>query len=196
METDGARTFRIELGVNFDAATIPRTNPNMRVFPLQNALIDVTQGESEATAQWYTRLHSGDRLSFRLVNITRIAGGSLEVPRLVELSFTDPDSGLPADPFVEVVRRWQIEEPSKPRTSPVYSYGTRDKLLSWEIAWFDGNHRSTQPLTLASVEDGYCGFELAMAVGLHRGGWYDQYVFDPEMIVGERGGPDSREPGT
>jgi|GEM_PF-7011156 len=196
METTRSRTFRIEMGLNLKAATIPRTNPNMRLFPLQNALIDVTRGEAKAVPAWYSWMYAGDRLSFRLVDITRSGGQEATTiePALVKLSFTDPDTGLPENPFVEDVGRWRISDHWTYRWSPPYSRGADQELPTWDLSWSDGLSWREGTLTLSSLASGQQlhGFEMAVAIRIHRDGWTDQYVFDPEMIVGERGGPDGK----
>jgi hypothetical protein len=181
------KDFRIELGLNRKAAHLSRTNPNMRLFPLQNALIDVTD-EDEPLPAWYTRLETGDALSFRLVDITHLARSEPPepAPNLVKLTFRDPDRGRPADPFEEDVRSWRISHTCELRPSPVFSRERSPDLPTWNVEWRGDDGWKSGRLTLARPSRRkYRGFEMAVAVDIRRDGWVDQYVFDPEMIVSE-----------
>lgn len=188
------KTFRIELGINLNAATISRTNPNMRLFPLQNALIDVTGGEEAAKPAWYTRLEVDDVLSFRLVDTTHLrnpqAPASYPAVTFLDFFFTAPDSGLPVSPFVESPSSWQISEQLRFRPSPVYSRWPDQELPTWDVFATTPAGKELTSVTLAGIGSGvaFRAFELAVALKTVRDGWTDQFVFDPEMIVNETGG--------
>ena len=78
-------------GINLNAATMPRTNPNMRLFPLQDALIDVTD-EKKPKPAWYTRLKPGDRMAFRLVDISNLSQSQGPLPEYPSLALVDTGS--------------------------------------------------------------------------------------------------------
>ena len=116
------KTYRVDLGINLHAAPVPQTNPNMRIFPLQNALIDVTGGEEKAKPAWYSHLGIGDTISFRLVDITHLRNPELDtqLPELAiaEFYFNNPVTGQAAEPFTESVAYWRFSEEQR-CTSPV-----------------------------------------------------------------------------
>lgn len=182
------RDFRIELGLNRKATTLSRTNPNMRLFPLQNALVDITDEDAPSPA-WYSRLKAGDTLSFRLVDISDLDRPELPetVPSRLYLSFRDPRTGGPANPFDENVQSWRISRTCELRQSPVFSRAGSPDLPTWDVLWRDDDGWKTDPLALARLGNrDYRGFELAVALEVRRDGWVDQFLFDPEMIVSER----------
>ena len=190
------KDFRIELGLNRKSAPLSRTNPNMRLFPLQNALIDVTD-EDEPSAAWYSRLVAGDTLSFRLVDITELLRPEPPepAPDLVKLTFREPNTGRPANPFDQEIHRWRVSRTSEMRRSPVFSRKRSPDLPTWDLQWRADDGWKSDPLPLARPgHRRYRGFEMAVALEVRWEGWIDQYVFDPEMIVSERDNQRARPP--
>ncbi|MEM9553499.1 MAG: hypothetical protein AAGC60_04520 [Acidobacteriota bacterium] len=203
------RRFRIELALDLHSAPIPNVNPNMRIFPLQNALIDFSHGDDAPRPAWYTNLAIGDELSFRLVDITtrRIPWDSPDYPRLVvaEVYFTNPNTGLRAHPFTEDVREWHLSEPLERQPSPVYSVATNRPLPTWNLVAVNTAGETVETLEIAGFDalgpsvsrpddhddslEGdrvrYRAFELAVILRMQHNGWVNHYVFDPQMIVSE-----------
>lgn len=185
------KKFRVELGVNLHAAAIPKTNPNLRIFPLQNALVDVTAGNQAARPAWYSRLHGGDEMSFRLVDLSRlrVPERPLDYPDLVvaQFIFNDPVSGQFASPFVQRVSEWRISGRMKKRESPAYSQEDGQKLPTWNFHGHTAKGKKLKPLKLARCPKGtLCrAFELTVVLKSVVGDWVNHFVFDPEMIVSE-----------
>lgn len=198
-----SKKFRVELGINLHAATIPKTNPNMRLFPLQNALIDVTAGERKAKPAWYSRLHVGDEISFRLVDLSslRVPETELDYPDMAvaELLFSDPVSGRFANPFAQKVVEWRIADKIKERKSPVYGQEAGQRLPTWNLHGYTARGRKLKSLTFAKCPNGtLCrAFELTVVLKSVVGAWVNHFVFDPEMIVSETdsGGGEKRGSG-
>ena len=192
------KTFRVELGINLHAAPVPQTNPNMRVFPLQNALIDVTG--DQAKPAWYAHLGVGDTISFRVVDISnlRFPGRETEYPdiALAEFYFNNPQTGKPATPFTEKVFHWSFSE-RQSLPSPAYCLDPDVHLPSWDLVGCDALGRPIEPLIFADFKqadsnEGFRAFELTVAIKTAMDGWVNHYVFDPEMIVSDT---DSEGPG-
>lgn len=201
------RKYRIELGINLHAAPVPQTNANLRIFPLQNALIDITEGEAEeAKPAWYSKLGIGDTLSFRLVDISHRRAPEQEITypslALAELYFCNPSTGQPADPFTESIGGWRISERSDDRYSPVFSLDSEHLLPNWDIVGANADGELFETLEFADFtgdggdgdggesdgeedREAYRAFELTVAIKMARDGWVNHYVFDPEMIVSE-----------
>ena len=195
------KTFRIDLGINLHAAPVPQTNPNMRIFPLQNALIDVTDGDDRAKPAWYAHLEIGDRISFRVVDISnmRLPEHDATYPplALAEFYFNNPVTGQPANPFTERVVEWRFSRRPEDCTSPAYCRDESVLLPTWDLIAYDAADEPIETLRFADFEKPESGhpfraFELTVAIKLMREGWVDHYVFDPEMIVSET---DSEGPG-
>lgn len=187
------RKFRMEIGINLQAATLPRTNPNMRLFPLQHALVEVSEDGKEGPA-WITRLRARDQLSFLLVDTTGLFRGhtrELAQPSLglVEFLFTNPNSGRQENPFEEGITSWEVAELAMPRVSPVYSHPADELLPTRQLYALSREGRRDEWLTLAPFQPGEGPrlVELTVALRLERGGWTDQFIFDPEMIISDIG---------
>ena len=187
------KTFRVDLGINLHAAPVPQTNPNMRIFPLQNALIDVTDGEEKATPAWYAHLGIGDAISFRLVDISHLRKPELDtqLPELAiaEFYFNNPATGQPAEPFTETVAYWRFSEEQR-CSSPVYCLKEGVELPSWDLVPYRAAGDPIESLQFADFEtaepgEGFRAFELTVAIKTAVDGWINHYVFDPEMIVSE-----------
>ena len=181
----------MEIGINLQAATLPRTNPNMRLYPLQHGLVDMTDPEKEMPA-WVTRLRAHDHLSFLLVDTTQISRGherELALPSLglVEFLFTNPNSGRQENPFEEDVTSWKVSDVEEPWVSPVYSHPPDKSLPSRRISALNRRGEERDWLTLATFQPGEGPrlVELTVALRLERAGWIDQFVFDPEMIISD-----------
>ncbi len=185
------RKFRIELGINLFAAPVPMTNPNLRIFPLQNALIDISGGKRAARPAWYSRLNTGDEISFRLVDLSsaRVPDHQPEYPEmaLVEFLFNDPMTGQPTNPFTERIAEWQISNRRKNRWSPVYSQSRDEKLPTWNLYPCNVEGTKLKKLRFAECDEGEScrAVELTVAIKLPHDGWIDHFVFDPEMIISE-----------
>ncbi len=189
------KSFRVELGINLHAAPVPQTNPNMRIFPLQNALIDVTDGEDRAKPAWYAHLGIGDTISFRLVDITnmRVPEHETTYPDLAvaEFYFNNPITGRPANPFIKRVVDWRFSE-RLTCTSPAYCLDKSVVLPTWDLIPLDAAGEPIETLRFADFEKTeveqahpFRAFELTVALKMASGGWINHYVFDPEMIVSE-----------
>ena len=184
------RKLRVELGINLHAAPIPQTNPNMRIFPLQNALIDVTD-PGDPKPHWYTCLRSADELSFRLVDISDLREVTEEPDypevALAEFYFTNPTTGQTSNPFTENIVKWKIgDRHEEDLQSPVYSVGSAMELPTWDFIALDHLDNEFPTLELASCAPlKFQAFELAVVLKINRDGFINQYVFDPEMIVDE-----------
>ncbi len=196
------KKFRVELGINLHAASVPQTNPNMRIFPLQNALIDITDGDQEdAAPAWYSRLGTGDEISFRLVDISNLRAPSIEPDyplfALAEFYFNNPMTGRPANPFTEKVIEWRFSDRLEDGPSPVYSLDPAHRLPTWDLIGRNGAGDDFEALHFADFStlgdrshgdddpEKFRAFELTVAIKMVRDGWVNHYVFDPEMIVSE-----------
>ena len=189
------KTFRLELGINLHAAPVPQTNPNMRIFPLQNALIDTTDGDMKPA--WYSRLGIGDEISFRLVDISNRRGGPYEPDypdlALAEFYFNNPSTGRPANPFTEEVVGWQFSKRLDDQHSPVYSLNEEHLLPSWDLIARSSDGQQHETLKFAAFQqpaddecdDSFRAFELTVAIKMVKEGWVNHFVFDPEMIISE-----------
>lgn len=190
---DTPSIFRLELGINLNSAIISRTKPEHRLFPLQNALIDITNGENAAGPSWYTRIQAGDQLWFRLVDISNLKQTQPATPPAhpaeIEFIFTEPQTGAPSSPFVDTPVSWQISNQAQRRTSPVYSLVPGQELATWDVYGLSATREQIPSTTFAEVS-GFQAFELSVTLGVERNndGSLDQFVFDPEMIVSERSG--------
>lgn len=188
------KKFRVEIGINLNAAPVPLTNPNLRIFPLQNALIDITDGEAAAVPAWYSRLGTGDEISFRLVDTSNRgvgdSGGSggAEYPQLVltEFLIKDPKTGQAKNPFTEEVVDWRLTAPVDDCPSPVYSLSD-ENLPAWDFVGYnrDGEQLSSMKFAECGEGETFRAFELTVIIRMLSGGWVNQYVFDPEMIISE-----------
>ena len=189
------RKFRVELGINLHAAPVQQTNPNMRIFPLQNALIDITEGDNGgAKPAWYSRLGTGDEISFRLVDISnrraQSCGPDYPSFALAEFYFNNPTTGQPANPFAEAVVDWRFSERLDDQPSPVYSLSPEQQLPTWNFIGRSAEGEELESLHFAefsgrSEGEPFRAFELTVAIKMVREGWVNHYVFDPEMIVSE-----------
>ena len=193
------KKFRVELGINLHAAPVPQTNPNMRIFPLQNALIDITDGDGpdNASAAWYSHLSTGDEISFRLVDIT-----NLRVPEheptypsiaLAEFYFNNPNTGQSANPFEEEVVGWRFSDRLEDQKSPAYSLNPDHLLPTWNLIGRNADGENLEVLRFADFttygdseeRTKFRAFELTVAIKVIEDGWVNHYVFDPEMIISE-----------
>jgi hypothetical protein len=159
----------------------------MRLFPLQNALGEVTP-EGGLVPAWYSRLCSGDEMSFRLVDISDLAGASCPAYpglALLEFIFTDPRTGAPRSPFSDPPAAWKISPDCRQELSPVYSRFPGQELPTWDILAVDAVGGEESSVRLAAVPPGdFRTFGLSVVLKMQRDGWTDQFIFDPEMIVG------------
>ncbi|MEM7351751.1 MAG: hypothetical protein AAF657_13220 [Acidobacteriota bacterium] len=188
------KTFRVDLGINLHVAPVPQTNPNMRIFPLQNALLDLTDGEDRAKPAWYAHLGIGDTISFRVADISHRRSPETETtyPDLVvaEFYFTNPTTGASDNPFTTQVIDWRFSERLEDCPSPAYCLDDSVLLPTWDLIAYDAAGEPIETLQFADVTqsesgDGYRAFELTVAIKMVRDGWVDHYVFDPEMIVSD-----------
>ncbi len=191
------KNFRVELGLNLYAAPVPQTNPNMRILPLQNALVELDgKGRKKARPAWYTDLCIGDTISFRLVDITalRVPDHEPDYPNiaLAEFYFNNPSTGRAANPFTEDILEWRFSEQRVDQTSPVFSRRKRHLLPTWDLFACTAKGQEVKTLTFndfSPTEEeahSFRAFELTVAIKMLReGGWVNHYVFDPEMIVSE-----------
>ena len=189
----GPSHFRIELGINLRGATMTGTNPNSRFFPLQHEMVDITAPHRPRPA-WPTQLRAGDRLSFRLVDISSLDGGpsaeSYPSFAIIRFYFTrrDVPLELESSPFIGHPQRWQIASAPEHRVSPVYSHPADRTLPTWKIHHVDARDNAQDEVTLAPVEVRRI-FELSVLLAAQRGTFVDQFIVDPEMIVsGTSGG--------
>ncbi len=187
------KTFRVELGINLHAAPVPQTNPYMRIFPLQNALIDIIKGEDQAKPAWYAHLGIGDTISFRVVDISNLRQPDRETKypdiALAEFYFNNPLTGKPANPFTKRVVDWRFSD-RRSCFSPPYCLDESVQLPSWDLDGFDAAGEPIKTLRFADFEkaeagEGFRAFELTVAIKTASDGWINHYVFDPEMIVSE-----------
>lgn len=188
------KTFRVELGINLHSAPLPQTNPNMRLFPLQHALIDVTGGEDQAKPAWYAHLGIGDAISFRVVDISNLRFPEIEPEypelALAEFYFNNPLTGQPTDPFTERVVDWRFSDRLDDHPSHAFGLGDSDRFSAWDLLAHDATGKRIDTLRFADFEKAESGkafraYELAVAIKIRRNGFIDHYVFDPEMIVSE-----------
>lgn len=194
------KKYRVELGINLHAATVPQTNPNLRIFPLQNALVDITAGDlDDATPAWYSRLRVGDEISFRLVDISRLRVPETEPDypsfALAQFYFGNPTTGQSANPFTENVIEWRFSDRLEDRPSPVYSLAPDHHLPTWDLVGRNAAEEEFESLHFADIATRCEGsddenvrfraFELTVVIRMMRDGWVNHYVFDPEMIVSE-----------
>ncbi|MEM9554245.1 MAG: hypothetical protein AAGC60_08295 [Acidobacteriota bacterium] len=179
------RTYRLALGINLDAAPILQTRWRERYFPLDNALVDITD-EAAPHPAWFTKLHAGDHFSIRLVDITSILSPNQPpfFPALLDLFFTAPRTGEARSPFTEPPARWTLAQRATPRWSPVYSRSTRHELSTWEIR-AEAEGGLPIDLTFAEVEAPFEAFQLSVMLRVEREPYTDYFVFDPEMIVSD-----------
>ena len=194
-ESNKNKTFRVELGINHYAAPVPQTNPNLRVFPLQNALIEFGESAEDYKPAWYSRLGIGDEISFRLVDISslRVPSHEPDYPGLgiAELYFCNPLTGETAHPFTQRIAEWSLSERLEDQVSPVYSLNPEHRLPTRNIIahTFGGQEQSSLTFSdfdpLEGNEQPFRAFELTVALKMKVDGWTNHYVFDPEMIVSE-----------
>lgn len=187
-----SKTFRVEIGINLHAAPVAQTNPNMRIFPLQHALIDLCHGpDAEPKAAWYSRLCFGDEISFRLVDTTglRVPSYEPDYPDLVvaKLLFADPMTGQEANPFTQRIFDWRLSERSEDQSSPVFCLDPTHRLPTWDLIGHNIEGEEFRSLVFAQEgeQNAARSFELTMVLKMLREGWVNHYVFDPEMIVSE-----------
>ncbi len=192
-DPEGTSHFRIELGINLRGATMTGTNPNSRFFPLQHEMIDITDPHHPRPA-WPTQPRAGDRLSFRLVDISSLDGGPAEhsYPRFAVIRFyftrRDVPLGVEKSPFVGSPHHWQIASSPEHSVSPVYSRPLDKVLPTWKIHHVDERDNAQDEVTFAPVQ-GRRIFELSVLLAAQRGTFVDQFIVDPEMIVsGTSGG--------
>ena len=191
------KTFRVELGINLHAAPVPQTNPNMRIFPLQNALIHITKN-GEAKPAWYSHLGVGDEISFRLVDISNLRAPSQEPDypsfALAEFYFNNPVTGRPANPFAEDIVEWRFSDRLEDQMSPVYSLNPSHRLPTWDLVGRNTAGEDIESMHFADITEltessddqvVFRAFELTVAIKMLREGWVNHYVFDPEMIISE-----------
>lgn len=190
------KKFRVELGLNLHAAPVPQTNANMRIFPLQNALIDITGGQNKPA--WYSRLGTGDEISFRLVDISSLRAPThkSDYPSLAlaEFYFNNPATGLPTNPFTEEVVHWRLSDPLDDCLSPVYSVPQEQLLPTWDFVALSRQGEEFESLKFADCAEHqqFRAFELTVAIKMLSEGWVNHYVFDPEMIISETDSEDDK----
>ena len=181
------RTFRIDFGVNLLAANILHTPPEQNLFPLQNALVNITR-EGHPEPDWYSTFRPGDTLVFRLVDITHLVKTQDPPTATADLAvaITLPDTGEHSDPFTQMPASWAIDPTMVRRKSPPFNPAMRS-LPTWEIQPLDKNG---QPISLIFAQvKGLATFELSVALSIDLGdGDIRNYVFDPELVVSETGG--------
>ena len=179
------RTFRLEIGVNLSASNLDHSPPNENLFPLQNALVDITQDEQPRPA-WYSIFRPQDELVFRLVDITRLLEPPAPPMATVALHVDIAPLGQQQGPFTEMPASWSVESMMMRRKSPPFNPEPID-LPTWEIQPLDENG---QPISLIfALVKGLTRFELSVALDVDLGsGDIRKYVFDPELVVSETGG--------
>ncbi len=189
------QVLRLELGINGNAAPIVETRWKSRYLPLENALIDLTDGDSPSP-QWFTKIHAEDRISFRLVDISDLDDPVPPLPSppaLIDFFFTQPETGERAAPFCEEGEKplkWKISRASTPRWSPVFSRDEGQELPTWDLFAETPAGRHDE-LTFRRGTGAFRAFQLSVALEVHRAPYRDFFVFDPEMIVSDTDGPDT-----
>lgn len=192
------KRFRVELAVNLHAAPIPKTNPNLRVFPMQNALVDLTKGEDHAEPAWYSRLAVGDEISFRLVDISNWRLSDAEpdysLLTLAELYFNNPVTGRKTNPFTQTVLDWRLSDRiSEDQPCPAHNPDPDERFPAWNLLAHTVDGELLETLQLAGLDPLEAGdepgifraFELTGVLKERRDGWVNHFVFDPMMIVSE-----------
>lgn len=189
------RRFLLELGFDLEAAPILGTPADAHVYPLQHALVDMTD-ESRPKPAWYTKMQPTDLVTMRLLDITDLEHGTWDsghqdrvpAPETIHVTTTHPKDRDQRLSVLTEPAQWYAKYLVRGVKSPVFS--TEDQeFVGWELYPYPGNSR---PGVVCSIPAGrrILMAELSMLITLDR---YPEkrFVFGPEMIVG----PQSTGPG-
>jgi len=182
------RKFRIELGMNLNATTFPHTDPAKQLYPLQNAPIRLTK-QNKASPAWWTRFRPGDEFIFRLVDITNVESpnpGEFGFKAEVKFGCTDPNTGDKVQPFTEPPGVWRVSSKVESHRSPVYSPDVALPTRGIYPEHSSGPHHS---VVLAQIDSSPFRFEFSGEVIAEVGGVRRRFLFDPEIIISDAGGP-------
>lgn len=178
-------SYQMQMGFDLNSAILTGTSPDQNLYPLQNALVDMTDGETPA---WYTQLVAGDEIEFWFFNISTVQarGSNPEFTHPeITLAFADPESGQSVWPFLngEAGANWSLFAVDLgPTTSPVYSVGGKKLPTSYRAA-IDGG----SPYTF-TLKEGFFKVSARLQVTNSETGQPMNFVFDPEWIVNTSGG--------
>lgn len=187
-------TFCFELG--FNRLVAPLTAPlrvlphDLPLYPLQPELVKIGPGSSGTSPAWSSAFRADDKLSlFRLVDITDLQNPDYSAvkPSRIRISFTDPRTGDPANPFTVKVDDWRVLGGMK-RRSPAFTPNSRE-LPTWDVGASAGDPpNDVNSLTFAPTSGAFQRFKLSVAAKIERSpGKEAYYVFDPEMIISGTG---------
>ena len=181
-----ARQFRIELGINLNAAPIKGSALSSKLYSLQNAPIDMSHPGSP-TPVWWTRFEPGDEFTIRLVDITILKGPTPDPFNfMADISFngTDPSTGSEVQPLTEPAGAWTVSSTVESLPSPVYS---PNQALPTRTIYPENSSGPDGRVTLAAAGSYPFRFEFSGEVTVEIDGHTRHYVFDPEMIICDAG---------
>ncbi|MEM7349543.1 MAG: hypothetical protein AAF657_01970 [Acidobacteriota bacterium] len=184
------RHFRIELGFDRQADRILGTRASDNLYPLQNALVDISEGDgkSQAKPAWYTKLQPHDTVYLRLLDITDLVLGTCDdeqepaapLPQEVQIATTETRDRGRRMPVLAQPAEWHVVSPVC-AWSPVFSVGNQ-RFAGYDLY---PNPDDSQPAEIRDLpaEHFLLAAELSMLITLESCP-EKQFVFDPEMIVG------------
>ena len=189
------RRFLLELGFDLEAAPILGTPADAHLYPLQHALVDVTDA-SEPKPAWYTKMQPKDLVSMRLLDITDLEHGTWDsgqqrrvpAPETIHVTTTHPRDRDQRVSVLTETATWYAKYVVRGVKSPVFSIEDQT-FVGWELYPYPGSSRLGEVREIPAGSR-LLAAELSMLITLDR---YPEkrFVFDPEMIVG----PQSTGPG-
>ena len=185
--------YRVELGFDWGSSpitgaeiTVAATGNTLLLYPLQLALVNVTDGGKPA---YFTGLEGGDQVNFWIFDISNILGGT---PSWDASGYTENPSealtvklaqgGSEANPFTQAVSWDMVPQGNKVSTSYAFSPDAQEYGYSPVNAVIDGRGQDWATLANPSSPQSY---ELSVKLILTRDGVTKTFVTDPELIVGE-----------
>lgn len=188
------RSFRVELGFDREADRILGTRPESHLYPLQNALVDITGGDGPGQAKpaWYTKLSPKDTVYIRLLDITDLVHGTCDAghqpsppsPSTLIIETTHPRDQGQRVKVLEQEAHWRPKY-ARCVSSPVFSTGNQ------QFSGFDlyPNPADSLPGVIRDLPAGepFLTAELSMLIQID-GVTHKKFVFDPEMIIGPQSG--------
>ena len=138
--TPSPRLFLLELGFDCEAAPILGTDEQDRIFPLQHALVDVTEPNAPKPA-WYTKMRPGDQVSMRLLDISNLEDGTWDPghrpkapgPQQIHVRTTDPkDRDVRVSVLLDTPS-WQAIALHTGVESPVFSVENQ-LFVGWDLS--------------------------------------------------------------
>ena len=183
-------SYRYELEFDRHAAPLRHTPPELRFFPLQAFLVDVTKGQQKPA--WITKLSPGDTLTIRLLDISDLIFGTATddgdaetpVPKSFAMHCTAPrNRSRRIDVFAPEITDWQRIPYRGPSTVFTTS---RQEFVGVDFVPPHGMLLTVRPFKETADMFVELGFHVIFEDGLLE----RNYVHDPEMIVSGSGSGD------